>query len=130
MTDYNPPDGHAPVSVIRDEIRHFKRVSNLLVTYVNRLQSEGEPELLAVVDSLLTHDSQDADSLYSSLYRIGFQQGRRLGYRSDFKAGPLLSTAGGRAAMIGYCRGMSESWALYLEDLELRLSLLESSDRD
>lgn len=130
MTDYSLPDGSAPVSVIRDEIRHFKRVSNLLVTYLYRLQSEGEPELLAVVVSLLTHDSHDADSLYTSLYRIGFEHGRRFGYLSDFKAPPLLVTASGRAAMIGYCRGMSEAWALYLEDLELRLSLLEPSERD
>lgn len=130
MTDYNPPDGSAPVSVIRDEIRHFKRVSNLLITYVNRLQSEGDPQLLAVVDSLLTHDSQDADTLYTSLYRIGFEHGRRFAYRSNFKACPLLFTAGGRAAMIGYCRGMSEAWSLYLEDLELRLSLLAPSERD
>ncbi len=102
---------------IKVQILALETGIKLLARCGEKLLTDGQPDLLTATGDLLAKSAQDVDSLYTSMYQLGFRHGTLFGVAAAEGMPKLPETAGGRCSLVGYVRGM-------LEALELQRELL------
>lgn len=111
MTKTNAPslDRMIEISALHAKILELETASKLLIRCGGKLTTDGDPELLANVHDICARDAQAVDSLYTTMYQLGFRHVTLLGPKAAEAIPKLPQTAGGRVSLLGYCRGMLEA---------------------
>ena len=113
-------------SLLKAQILACQSANKLLIKCVGKLTTDGDPDLLGAVADLHARSAQDVNSLYTSMYQLGFQHGKLFGPMGVQGLPSLPETAGGRVSLLGYCRGMIEALEMAQSDAEQQLGTQNS----
>jgi len=119
--------GQASTPTLEGQKLHLLTVRNLLIRGVGKLTTDGDSELCAQTIELSTSCQESPNSLYTDMYALGTRHAYNLGPDCVRSLPPPPATAGGRMALIAYCRGLAEAFQLQLDDIELELETRASA---
>jgi hypothetical protein len=120
-TNTNRPFKEIPAAILRDKIRQAETAEMVLITYVGRLTTDGDPELTHRTAQICAESSQDANSIYTWMYEMGFKHGKENWVKATYGLPKLPVMAEARAQLAGYCKGMAEAFEMLRVECESEL---------